>query len=144
MSTTRSKDLCPVFGSPKSFKDNVLPTYSDIISYYLIIRNNFWRDSKQEPSLADISLVLIKDLKVLWAKRSLSVVSDQQILHKIREYRGGGSLSSIVGGSRGLRSCYFWFTCMYLECGRGLTRPSRIWRYRLTGFSSVSGGLSPI
>jgi len=86
MSNTRSKDLCPVLGSPKTFAGSVLPTFSDIIRCYLLIRQKLLRTSKQEPSLSDICIPLVKDLKSLWKKSSLTVVSDQQILHKVREY----------------------------------------------------------
>ena len=53
----------------------------------------------------------------------------------------GGVWVQLLGGVMGLRSCYSCFTWMYLECACGLTSPPS--RYRLPGFSSASGGLSP-
>ena len=78
-------------------------------------------------------------------------------------YWGGGSVVSVFRGSGGqgtrasvilvLRECIWkaapWvvlhvgWSWMYLECARGLACPPSLWRYRLLGFSSASGGLSP-
>ena len=79
--------MCPVFGLPKEFRKNVLPTYADIIKYYLYLRQELVQQKKQRPSFTDdVCSPLIKDLKNLWQKSSICVVSDQQILHKVREY----------------------------------------------------------
>lgn len=86
MPQTRLESFCPVFGDPKIFTDNMLPTYADIIRHYLFLRQELLNLNKQEPSLGNLCLSLINELKVLWEKSSISVVSDQQILHKIKEY----------------------------------------------------------
>lgn len=86
MPQTRLGSFCPVFGDPKPFKDIMLPTYADIIRHYLFLRQALLNLNKQEPSLAIVCSPLIIDLKVLWEKSSISIVSDQQILHKIKEY----------------------------------------------------------
>lgn len=54
MPPTRAVSLCPVFGAPKTFKNNVLPTYADVIRYYLYLRQEFLRMNKKEPCLADV------------------------------------------------------------------------------------------
>lgn len=86
MPRTRFDLFCPVFGAPKPFSDNMLPTYFDVMKYYLLIREKLLETSKQEPSLSVVCVPLIQDLKSLWEKSSISVVSDQQILHQIRQY----------------------------------------------------------
>ncbi|KAK4883922.1 hypothetical protein RN001_000193 [Aquatica leii] len=64
----------------------MLPTYADIIRHYLFIRQKLLNQNKQEPSLGDVCLPLTRELKTLWDKSSIAVVSDQEILRKIREY----------------------------------------------------------
>ena len=46
-------------------------------------------------------------------------------------------------GVRGPRSCYSCFAWMYVECVRDLACRPSLWRYRIPGLSSESGGLSP-
>ncbi|KAK4883009.1 hypothetical protein RN001_006328 [Aquatica leii] len=54
MPRTRSNNLCPVFGVPEEFKNNVLPTYADVIRYYLYVRQKCLTVNKQEPGLTDV------------------------------------------------------------------------------------------
>lgn len=82
----RAVSVCPVFGVPKRFKDNVLPIYADVVRNSLYIRETFLQANKQEPSLRDVCNKLISDLKFLWEKSSIPIVSDQQVRHKIKQY----------------------------------------------------------
>lgn len=82
----KTRFVCPVFGAPKTFKYNVLPTYADVIKYYLFLRSEIMENTKKEPSLSVVYEKLIRDVKLLWEKSSISVVSDQQILHQIKTY----------------------------------------------------------
>lgn len=77
-----------MFGAPSKFKENVLPTYADVMKNYLFIRQSLLDASpnKAEPTLAHISIILLAEIKVLWAKSSISIISDQQIIHLIRSY----------------------------------------------------------
>ena len=41
--------------------------------------------NKAEPTLANIAEILIAELKLVWSKASIPVVTYQQILHMIRQ-----------------------------------------------------------
>lgn len=86
MPKTRKDAICPVFGAPTKFKDNVLPTFADVIKYYLWIRLELLQDSGKEPSMSVVSEKILERLKNIWYSSSVPTVSDQQILHLIREY----------------------------------------------------------
>ena len=58
-------------------------------------------------------------------------------------YMGWGESGFNCWGSMGPRSCYSYFTWLYLECANGLAHLPSLWRYRLPWFSSASGGLFP-
>lgn len=88
MPKTRQDTECPVFGAPSVLKKNVLPSYADVMKNYLYIRQSLIESApnKTEPTLGNIAAILIAELKVVWAKASIPVVTDQQILHMIRKY----------------------------------------------------------
>lgn len=88
MPRTRKDAVCPIFGVVTKFKDNVLPTYADVIKYYSWIRLEKINENKQEPSVSAVSQQLIEDLKAIWKKSSIPVISDQQILSRIAQYHG--------------------------------------------------------
>lgn len=85
MPRTRSEDFFPVFGKPETFNDNMLPTYADVIRCYSYIQQEHLWENKQEPVLDDVCSQLIKDIKCLWEKSPIPIVSQNQIRHKIRE-----------------------------------------------------------
>lgn len=88
MPKTRKNVKCPVFGAPCIFKDSVLPTYADVMKNYLFIRQSLLDASQNqaEPTLTHISTILLAEIKVIWAKSSIPIISDQQIMHLIRSY----------------------------------------------------------
>lgn len=86
MPRTRKDTRCPIFGVLTPFKENVLPTYADVIKYYSWLRLEKLNENKQEPSVSDVCKKLVKDIKEIWKKSSISVVSDQQIFSQIKQY----------------------------------------------------------
>lgn len=88
MPKTRQDTECPVFGAPSVLKKNVLPSYADVMKNYLYIRQSLIESApnKTEPTLSNIAAILMAKRKVVWAKASIPVVTDQQILHMIRKY----------------------------------------------------------
>ncbi|KAK5648087.1 hypothetical protein RI129_002979 [Pyrocoelia pectoralis] len=42
--------------------------------------------NKAEPTITNISSILLTEIKVIWSKSSIPIVSDQQILHLIKEF----------------------------------------------------------
>lgn len=90
MPKTRKDIDCPVFGAPSVFSKNTLPTYADVMKNYAYIRQTLIdsAQNKAEPTLGNIAEILIAELKLVWSKASIPVVTDQQILHMIRQYHG--------------------------------------------------------
>lgn len=69
MPKTRNDLCCPVFGVPQKLKENILPTYCDIIKYYLWIRNDFLEfNNGKDPSIKDICETLSVDVERLEEK----------------------------------------------------------------------------
>lgn len=55
MPKTRKDLRCPLFGDPIKLSDNVLPTYCDIIKYYLWLRNDLLElNNGKDPAVAKI------------------------------------------------------------------------------------------
>ena len=73
MPKTRKAIECPVFGAPSKFKQNILPTYADLMKNYLWIRETLLEASKNKakPTLGNIFAILIVELKTLWTKAIL-------------------------------------------------------------------------
>lgn len=88
MVKTRKRIECLVFGAPSPFQQNILPSYWDVMKTYLWIRQTLINASpnRPEPTVASVSSILISELKILWSKASIPVVSDQEILHLIKNY----------------------------------------------------------
>lgn len=87
MPKTRKSVFCPVFGQPEKLKDNMLPTYSDIIKYYLLVRSELvCINSGKDASVKDICEIISKDIENIWHKASLPIISHQQILSRLVQY----------------------------------------------------------
>lgn len=87
MPKTRKDVECCVFGAPRKFKDNILPTCADVIRNFLWIRQ-FMKEAaanNAEPTVSDINEILRGELKLLWVKASFPTISDQQIKSKLKE-----------------------------------------------------------
>ena len=56
---TRSKTVCPVFGYERELPENVLPSSSDVMRYYLLVQNTMEFDrGGQHPAISEISAVV--------------------------------------------------------------------------------------
>ena len=80
MPKTRKKLFCKVFCLTKEFDKNVLPTKADPMKHLfcrLLLRENA---NGKDPSVRDISNVVLQDLKGIWQKASIPIISDQRIL----------------------------------------------------------------
>ena len=84
---TRAKTVCPVFGHGRELLNNVLPTYNDVMRYYLLVQNQLYYDRDgQHPTISEISEVVVQKVELLWNKASIPIVSHTRVLHKIRQY----------------------------------------------------------
>ena len=53
---TRAKTVCPVFGHGRELHDNVLPSYHDVMRYYLLVQNKLVYDRRgQHSTTSEIS-----------------------------------------------------------------------------------------
>lgn len=86
MPKTRKSVSCPVFGAPKQVCSTVLPTYEDVMKHYLFIRLEMLQKSNKEPDFAEIANVVISDVKTIWIKACLPVLSDRRIFQMLKDY----------------------------------------------------------
>lgn len=97
---TRTELQCPVFGTPREFSKLVLPTYEDMIKYYLYVRNDLKLDeTTKEPTVTEVSEVVASEIEELWTKASIPIVTHVRVLQLIRSYhtKYKGLLKSIKG-----------------------------------------------
>lgn len=83
---TRAHVLDPVFGNPRDFSGNVLPTHEDLMKCYLWVRQELKQSSNKEPTVFQISTVLYGKLIVIWKKASIPVLSKARVMTLIRAY----------------------------------------------------------
>ena len=64
METRRQSYQCPIFGSVQDIKDNVLPTYEDVMKYYEWnrLQLKISRNTIKEPSFLDIAELVLFDI----------------------------------------------------------------------------------
>jgi hypothetical protein len=85
--STRSKCVCPIFGSFDKFKETLLPTYSDVLKHFLWVqRDLLLKGNNKSPAVDDICAIVRDDLKAVWNKASVPSVSDQEIFRLIKNY----------------------------------------------------------
>lgn len=87
MTSRRSETFCNIFGIPVQLKENVLPTYADLMKHFLWIKNDLlWKGNNKNPSVKDISEIVSCDIERIWKKASLPVVSHQEVIRLIRNF----------------------------------------------------------
>ena len=83
---TRSSTTCPIFGNYSRLKENVLPTYEDVMKCFLYKRFTLKEKSKKDPSAKDISNELAGEIEDIWNKASLPCVTKTRIVQLIMDY----------------------------------------------------------
>lgn len=84
---TRQSTSCPVFGLPEKLPVSQLPTYNDVMKYYLYIKYELKTDkTTKEPTVQEISERLAQEVLDIWQKASLPTVSRKRVLQLIRAY----------------------------------------------------------
>lgn len=85
---TRKSTNCPIFGAPEEINENQLPTYKEVMKYYNLIRHRLKleNNSKKEPSINEISEVVLCKIEYLWRKASLPIVSHNRGMQLIKSY----------------------------------------------------------
>ena len=79
----RSEIKCPVFGEPQKLSKVVLPTYEDMIKYYLFVKYEFKPfNTSKEPSIRQISergALVIEDILT---KASIPTIRHKRVRKK--------------------------------------------------------------
>ena len=84
---TRRKSTSPILGSPVELRENVLPTYKDVmLSYLYSMQKKRGECNGKQPSLKDISEILADKIENLWRKASISSVSHKRIVKMFVDY----------------------------------------------------------
>lgn len=84
---TRQKLECSIFRHSKQLSDFSLPTYCDIMKYYLHVRHELKPEAtSKEPTVSEILDILIKKVESIWLKASISVVSRFRMLQMLKTY----------------------------------------------------------
>jgi len=85
---TRSAIECPIFGAPKELSCAVLPTFSDVIKYFLWVRYNLEKSGINRNLLvSEASDTVARKIEDIWKSASIPIVSHQRIVALIKEYQ---------------------------------------------------------
>lgn len=83
----RSSVFCPVFGAPTELSCHILPTYEDVMKYYLWVRNDCKvKLNNVNPSVSDVADKVAERIEEIWHTASLPFISRQRIVQMIRTY----------------------------------------------------------
>lgn len=84
---SRSSVLCPVFGAPTELSCHILPTYEDVMKYYLWVRNDCKvKLNNVNPSVSVVADKVAERIEEIWRTASLPFISRQRIVQRIRTY----------------------------------------------------------
>lgn len=71
-----SKKKCPIFGDGKKLPSHFLPTYEDIVEYYIFLKEN----SKKKV------VIILDDVELLWQQTGIPILSRQRVKVLINSY----------------------------------------------------------
>lgn len=84
---TRNKLKCLIFGDAKELGNNVLPTFEDVMQYYLFVKHKLKPEiTSKEPSVSSIAEIVAVDVEKVWLKASIPIVSHTRVLQMIKTY----------------------------------------------------------
>ena len=84
-SDTRRSSECPIFGSPNNIGERCLPTYEEVMKYYIYVRLQI--KQRKDPSFKAIAAVVAQRLEILWKKASIPHLSQKRITSMLQQYR---------------------------------------------------------
>ena len=70
---------CPIFGKSSDLSERKLPTYSDVMKCYLHERQIMKLCSNKDPSISEISELVVKKMKDVWINSLIPCGSDKRI-----------------------------------------------------------------
>ena len=67
---------CPILRSASILRDDKLPSMKEILQFYEFSRHDKKSSKKIEPKTSDIIDTLINDVKIVWQKINIPLISD--------------------------------------------------------------------
>lgn len=88
MQRTRSVFKCPLFGDVCEMKENVLPTYEDVVKYYEWTRHQLKLQSEtaKEPIFGEIADIVVSRIENIWQTASIPTVTRTRIVQMLKAY----------------------------------------------------------
>ena len=77
---------CPIFGVLKQMKLDLLPTIEDLLGDYQWIRLDLREHPDKEPTVSEITSVLVRKVKEIWTRASVPTVSVERITQLVRSH----------------------------------------------------------
>ncbi|CAH0554916.1 unnamed protein product [Brassicogethes aeneus] len=79
---------CPLFGDVCDLKDNILPTYAEVMKFYEWTRRNIkhLRETKKEPIYKEIEIIVVSKLIKIWDKASIPTVEEKRVKAMLQAY----------------------------------------------------------
>lgn len=85
---TRSVFKCPLFSDICELKENVLPTYEDVMKYYEWTRHQLklQLETAKEPTFAEIADIVTSKIENIWQTASIPIVTRTRIIQMLKAY----------------------------------------------------------
>ncbi|CAH1113072.1 unnamed protein product [Psylliodes chrysocephalus] len=80
-----STAACPIFGAPEKFDSTCLPTQENFIKHYLWVQSELRSSSSKEPNTETILKIVLQDIKAIWEKVAIPIISEQRIINLMKE-----------------------------------------------------------
>src|SRR5215470_9402176 len=75
--------ICPIFGAPVDLRLNDLPVNTDVITCYLLTRNNLKRSqSCKEPDVCVVAEKVAEKVEELWERASIPCILHKSVIRK--------------------------------------------------------------
>ena len=79
--------VCDVFGMPQDMPLCVLPTYENIMKFYLLVKHEMKPSvAIKEPTIIDISEIVAQKVEGLWTKSTILITSHTRVSQMIRSF----------------------------------------------------------
>ena len=83
-SGTRRLSECPIFGFPRNISERRLPTYEEVMKYYIYVR--LQRKHRKDLLFKAIVAVVAQRLEILWKKASIPHLPRKRITSMLQQY----------------------------------------------------------
>lgn len=86
---TRSQYYCDIFGNPKELDHRVLPTYRDVMLYFLFVQHDLKnRHFGKDPAVCEILQIVAPNIEKVWQSASIPTVSHRRTWNMLKDFHG--------------------------------------------------------